>query len=236
MTDREAGRALGIGPGIRYAAPTGTVAIRWDGARAATIWTVAADEIEPADACRELARRYLHVFGPTTASGFARWAGISRRARGRSLRRARGIAAAGAVADRRRVAARGGRARDAGRRWRRVHGRAPAAERRCVLPPRPCRAGAPRAVRRPAAAALDAARLAGRAARRRRDRRNLEARAAHRPDRRLVAPLDRPAGPRSRPRHGRCRCRASSARSRWSGAASREARARLCLRSLVRRP
>jgi hypothetical protein len=30
--------------------------------------------------CRELARRYLHIFGPTTADGFARWAGISRRA------------------------------------------------------------------------------------------------------------------------------------------------------------
>ena len=56
------------------------MAIRWEGARAPTIWTVPAPEIEPADACRELARRYLHVFGPTTADGFARWAGISRRA------------------------------------------------------------------------------------------------------------------------------------------------------------
>jgi hypothetical protein len=41
---------------------------------------VAAPEIDPADACRELARRYVHVFGPATADGFARWAGISRRA------------------------------------------------------------------------------------------------------------------------------------------------------------
>jgi hypothetical protein len=40
----------------------------------------AAPEIDPADACSELARRYLHVFGPTTSDGFARWAGISRRA------------------------------------------------------------------------------------------------------------------------------------------------------------
>ena len=77
-TDREAGLAIGANP--RYAAPTGTVAIRWEGARAPTIWTVPAPGIEPADACRELARRYLHVFGPTTADGFARWAGISRRA------------------------------------------------------------------------------------------------------------------------------------------------------------
>jgi hypothetical protein len=43
------------------------------------VWTVVAAEIDPADACRELARRYLHIFGPTTADGFARWAGVSRR-------------------------------------------------------------------------------------------------------------------------------------------------------------
>ncbi len=80
MVDREAGRALGMNPNaFRYAAPTGTVAIRWDGARAPTIWTVAAADVDPADACRGLARRYLHIFGPTTAEGFARWAGISRR-------------------------------------------------------------------------------------------------------------------------------------------------------------
>jgi hypothetical protein len=77
-TDREVGRALGIGNSIRYAATTGTVAIRWEGARAPMVWTVAAAKIDPADARRELARRYLHIFGPTTADGFARWAGISR--------------------------------------------------------------------------------------------------------------------------------------------------------------
>jgi len=81
MTDREAGTALGVNSNsFRYAAPTGTVAIRWEGARAPVIWTVAAPEIDPADACRELARRYVHVFGPTTADAFARWAGIARRA------------------------------------------------------------------------------------------------------------------------------------------------------------
>ena len=80
MTDRELARALGVGNAIRYAATTGTVAIRWDGARAPTVWAVAAADIDPADACRELARRYLHIFGPTTAHRFARWAGISRRA------------------------------------------------------------------------------------------------------------------------------------------------------------
>jgi hypothetical protein len=80
MTDREAGRALRIGNEMRYASTTGTIAIRWDGARAPEIWTVAAADIAPADACRELARRHLHIFGPTTATGFARWAGVTRRA------------------------------------------------------------------------------------------------------------------------------------------------------------
>jgi len=79
-TDREVQQALGIGNSLRYAATTGTVAIRWEGARAPEIWVVPAPDITPAEACRELARRYLHVFGPTTADGFARWAGISRRA------------------------------------------------------------------------------------------------------------------------------------------------------------
>ena len=79
MTDREAADALGVGNGIRYAATTGTVAIRWEGARAPMVWTVPAAKIDPADARRELARRYLHIFGPATADGFARWAGISRR-------------------------------------------------------------------------------------------------------------------------------------------------------------
>src|SRR5919108_263290 len=79
MTDREAAGALRVGNAIRYAATTGTVAIRWEGARAPTAWTVTAPKIAPADACRELARRYLHIFGPTTADAFARWAGIARR-------------------------------------------------------------------------------------------------------------------------------------------------------------
>src|SRR5438034_10414166 len=67
MTDRELGGALGIGNELRYATTTGTIAIRWGGARAPEVWTVRAPEISPADARRELARRYLHVFGPATA-------------------------------------------------------------------------------------------------------------------------------------------------------------------------
>jgi hypothetical protein len=80
LTDRELGRAIGAGNAMRYAATTGTIAIRWEGARAPLLWSVDAPKISPAEACRGLARRYLHVFGPTTAGSFARWAGISRRA------------------------------------------------------------------------------------------------------------------------------------------------------------
>ena len=76
MTDREAGSGLGLGNRLRYAAMTGTVLIRWEGARAPTVWIVPRPDIEPLDARRELARRYLHVFGPATPASFARWAGV----------------------------------------------------------------------------------------------------------------------------------------------------------------
>jgi hypothetical protein len=77
MGDGEAGRGLGGHPNrLRYAAPTGRVLIRWDGARQPTVWTVPPPEVDPLDAGRELARRYLHVFGPTTPAAFAVWAGI----------------------------------------------------------------------------------------------------------------------------------------------------------------
>ena len=77
ITDREAGDALGVHHNmLRYAAPTGTVLIRWEGARAPTVWTVPAPDVAPHDARIELARRYLHVFGPTTAGAFRQWAGL----------------------------------------------------------------------------------------------------------------------------------------------------------------
>ncbi|MDX6481885.1 MAG: hypothetical protein QOG85_2395 [Gaiellaceae bacterium] len=61
---------------MRHAATTGTVLIRWDGARAPDVWTVPRPAIEPLEARRELARRYLHVFGPGTSASFAKWAGV----------------------------------------------------------------------------------------------------------------------------------------------------------------
>ena len=73
-----AGEALVVHPNsLRYAALTGTVLIRWDGARRPTVWTVPAPDLDPAAARLELARRYLHVGGPSTAEAFADWAGIS---------------------------------------------------------------------------------------------------------------------------------------------------------------
>jgi hypothetical protein len=77
MSYGEAGRALGVHPNsLRYAAPTGTVLIRWDGARRPTVWTVPPPAVDPGDARLELARRHLHVYGPTTPESFARWAGL----------------------------------------------------------------------------------------------------------------------------------------------------------------
>jgi hypothetical protein len=76
----EAGRALGVHPNShRYAAATGTVLIRWDGARRPTVWSVPRPELDPRDARLELARRYLHIYGPATPEAFGRWAGIGLR-------------------------------------------------------------------------------------------------------------------------------------------------------------
>ena len=80
MTYGEAGGALGVHlNALRYTAATGTVLIRWEGARLPTIWTVPPPAVDPRDARLELARRYLHVFGSTTPEAFAGWAGIAAR-------------------------------------------------------------------------------------------------------------------------------------------------------------
>jgi Winged helix DNA-binding domain len=80
MTCGEAGRALGVHHNrLRYAAATGTVLIRWEGARQPTVWTVPPPQADPRDARLELARRYLHIYGPATPAAFARWSGIGLR-------------------------------------------------------------------------------------------------------------------------------------------------------------
>jgi len=81
MRHEEAGDALGLHNAnlLRYAAGTGTVLIRWEGAKQATVWTVPPPETSPRDARLELARRYLHIYGPTTPEAFGRWSGIGPR-------------------------------------------------------------------------------------------------------------------------------------------------------------
>ncbi len=82
----DAGRALGVhGNNLRYAALTGRLAIRWEGARRPTVWTVPAPSIGAAEATRELARRYLHIFGPATSTAFGKWAGIGVQAAARAF-------------------------------------------------------------------------------------------------------------------------------------------------------
>lgn len=72
-----AGEAMGVPHNsLRYAAPTGRVLMRWEGARQPLVWTIPAPTMEPQQARLELARRYLHVFGPATPASFAEWAGI----------------------------------------------------------------------------------------------------------------------------------------------------------------
>jgi hypothetical protein len=76
LQDNEAQKALGVGNAIKYGSTTGTMLMRWDGARAPTIWTVPRPDLEPREARSELARRYLHVFGPATPEAFTKWAGV----------------------------------------------------------------------------------------------------------------------------------------------------------------
>jgi hypothetical protein len=59
----------------RASSATGRVHIRWD---ASKIWLIPVERpaIDPEDARRELARRFLHWLGPGTKAGLARWVGV----------------------------------------------------------------------------------------------------------------------------------------------------------------
>jgi hypothetical protein len=73
----DAGQALGVhGNTLRYAAMTGRLAIRWEGARRPLVWTVPPPDTDPLEATIELARRYLHIFGPAGPDAFRKWSGI----------------------------------------------------------------------------------------------------------------------------------------------------------------
>jgi hypothetical protein len=73
----QAGHKMGVPPNsLRYAATTGRILLRWEGARQPVVWTGPTPHMDLQHARLELARRYLHVFGPSTAASFAGWAGI----------------------------------------------------------------------------------------------------------------------------------------------------------------
>ena len=77
---KEAGARLGVDPNrLRYAAATGTVLIRWEGARQPTVWIAPAPDMDAQEARLELARRYLHTYGPATPEAFGGWSGIGGR-------------------------------------------------------------------------------------------------------------------------------------------------------------
>jgi Winged helix DNA-binding domain len=91
MSYAEAGRTIGVNPNnFRYAAATGTVLIRWEGARQPIVWTVPPPQVHPREARLELVRRYLHIYGPATPQAFAGWAGIGPRHAGAAFEALRG--------------------------------------------------------------------------------------------------------------------------------------------------
>ena len=75
---REVQELLGAGhpTAVRFAAPTGRILIRWD---ARDIWLIPIErpDIDPERARLELARRFVHWFGPTTRAAMARWTGVT---------------------------------------------------------------------------------------------------------------------------------------------------------------
>src|SRR5689334_15651774 len=74
MRDRDAGTKMAGHPySLRYATLTGRLAIRWEGARAPHVWIVPPPKTTVQKARAELARRYLHIYGPSTAAAFAKW-------------------------------------------------------------------------------------------------------------------------------------------------------------------
>lgn len=71
------GRGLGLDPNqLRYAALTGTLLIRWDGARQPTLSLLPPPSLTEEEARAELVRRFLHLAGPASPAAFSRWAGM----------------------------------------------------------------------------------------------------------------------------------------------------------------
>lgn len=62
---------------IRSLSVTGRIHIRWD-ARTVEVVAATPDDIDPEDARRALARRFVAVYGPATPRHLERWAGLER--------------------------------------------------------------------------------------------------------------------------------------------------------------
>ena len=135
MGDGEAGRALGVNSNLfRYAAPTGTVLIRWDGARQATIWTVPRPRGRSARGAPRAGPPVPACLRPHDARGVRHVGGHRACRGGGGVRRAEAIADGRADTDRRGVDP-GPRRAGVPRARRTCGGGAAPAERRRVLPP-----------------------------------------------------------------------------------------------------
>ena len=217
INSNEVAEAFGMHPNsLRYAALTGTVLIRWDGARRPTVWTVPAPDLDPQAARLELARRYLHVGGPSTAEAFADWAGISEDAArttfgalGDSLTPVRTPIGDAWILASDEPALRAGPRRPNGARL------LPSGDPYYLAPGR--RPGAPRPRRRPPRSALDPARLARRRSRRRRDRRHLAASEGDGDDPAVGRPHAEATARGRGARRARSRCLTSTSRSTSAG-------------------
>jgi hypothetical protein len=72
-TERRGGR----GPELRPACASGRLALRWT-TSALYVREVPPPEIDFVEAHKELCRRHVHAFGPSTAEAFGWWSGLSR--------------------------------------------------------------------------------------------------------------------------------------------------------------
>ncbi len=105
MTCGEAARGVGKRHpnALRYAAPTGRVVMRWDGARRPTIWTVPLPALDPGDARLELAASVPPRVRTGDGGGLRRVGRDPAGALSGHIRRVGGIADAGPHARRRRM-------------------------------------------------------------------------------------------------------------------------------------
>ena len=202
------------------------------GARAPTIWTVPRPDISAAEARLELARRYLHVFGPGTPEAFGWWAGIGRPGRGR---RSRSLARSCCPCAPRSATA--GSSPRTSRRSVLPPDRPRAArllpERRRLLPPLGCVSRAAGARRRQRGGPVDLPRLAGRPPRRRARSSGLAPRRGERDGRDLApARAGRTCAP-SRPKRHPCRCRTFAGRSSFDGTVEQVKRSSILLGAIV---